>query len=86
MKKSILILLAVASLFLCACTNNQTNTTQTEATTTDSITIAPVNFVSAKANITVEEALTLSNEGALIIDVRESDELVEVAPPKGKSK
>lgn len=66
MKKTILILSAVTSLFIFACTNSQTETNTT-------------NFKSPKTNITVEEALVLSKEGALIIDVREPDELAELA-------
>ncbi len=38
-----------------------------------------LNFVSPKTEITVDEALALSKEGVLIIDVREPDELAEVS-------
>ena len=71
MKKTILILSAVASLFVVACTNSQT-----ESNTKDPV---ATNFKSPKTNITVDEALVLSKEGALIIDVREPDELAELA-------
>ena len=74
MKKTILILSAVAGIFLAACNNNQTATTQTESK--DSVT---ANFKSPKDEITVNEALALSKEGALILDVREPDELAELA-------
>src|SRR3989344_2743930 len=76
MKKTILILSAVASIFLVACNNNQTETANSEANKKDSTSI---NFKSPKTDITVDEALALSKEGALIIDVREPDELVELA-------
>ena len=76
MKKTILILSAVASIFLVACNNSQTETANAEASKKDS---TSTNFKSAKADITVDEALALSKEGALIIDVREPDELAELA-------
>jgi rhodanese-related sulfurtransferase len=76
MKKTILILSAIASIFLGACNNHQAESTQTETPTKDSVT---TNFISPKADITVDEALALSKEGALIIDVREPDEIAELA-------
>lgn len=76
MKKAILILSTITSIFLAACNNNQTETTNTEANKKDS---TSTNFRSQKASITVDEALALSKEGALIIDVREPDEIAEVA-------
>lgn len=76
MKNAFLIFtLAVNFLFL-ACNNNQTETTGTKAKITDSVS---TNFKSPKAKLTANEALTLSNEGALIIDVREPDELAELS-------
>lgn len=75
MKKTILILSSVTSLFLISC-NNQVTTSQTETTKKDSVVI---DFVSQKADITVDEAFALSKRGALIIDVREPDELKEIA-------
>jgi len=76
MKKTILILSAVASIFLVACNNSQTENANSEANKKDS---TSTNFKSPKADITVDEALALSKEGALIIDVREPDELAELA-------
>lgn len=76
MKKAILILFAATSLFLVACNNSQTKTINADANTTDS---TSTNFKSPKDDITVDEALALSKEGALIIDVREPDELAELA-------
>lgn len=76
MKKTILILSAVASMLFVACNNSQTDTASAEVDRKDSI---PTNFKSPKADITVDEALALSKEGALIIDVREPDELAELA-------
>lgn len=75
MKKTFLILSSVTSIFLMSC-NNQATTSQTETTKKDSVV---VNFVSPKAEITVDEAFALSKQGALIIDVREPDELAEIA-------
>jgi rhodanese-related sulfurtransferase len=76
MKKTASILFSIASVFLFSCNNDQTATTQTETAKKDSV---ATNFKSPKANITVDEALALSKEGALIIDVREPDELAELA-------
>lgn len=76
MKKTILILSAVASIFIVACNNSKTETTSTDISKKDS---TSTNFKSPKADITVDEALALSKEGALIIDVREPDELAEIA-------
>ena len=76
MKKTILILSAVASIFFVACNNSQTETANSEANKKDS---TSTNFKSPKADITADEALALSKEGALIIDVREPDELAEIA-------
>ena len=70
MKKTILIISAVASLFLVACNNSQTETSKTENNNKVS---DSTNFISPKSEITVDEALALSKEGALIIDVREPD-------------
>lgn len=76
MKKSILILSAVASIFLMACSNSQTESANVGTNKKDT---TSTNFKSPKADITVDEALALSKEGALIIDVREPDELAELA-------
>ncbi len=76
MKKTILILSAVASIFLISCNNSQSETANAEANKKGS---TSTNFKSPKADITVDEALALSKEGALIIDVREPDELAELA-------
>jgi rhodanese-related sulfurtransferase len=76
MKKTSSILFSIASVFLFSCNNNQTATTQSETTKNDSV---ATNFKSPKADITVDEALALSKQGALIIDVREPDELAELA-------
>lgn len=76
MKKSILILSVAVSFLLMGCSNNQNNTTHSETQITEA---TSGNFKSPKTNITVEEALALSKEGALIIDVREPDELAELS-------
>jgi rhodanese-related sulfurtransferase len=76
MKKTVLILSAVACIFLIACNNSQTDSVSAVVNKKDS---TSTNFKSPKADITVDEALALSKEGALIIDVREPDELVELA-------
>lgn len=76
MKKTILILSAVASIFLVACNNNQNETANSEVNKKDSMS---TNYKSPKADITADEALALSKEGALVIDVREPDELAELA-------
>ncbi len=76
MKKTILILSAVVSLFLLACQNNKTETANSETANNGS---ASNNFKSPKTELSVDEALALSKEGALIIDVREADELAELA-------
>jgi rhodanese-related sulfurtransferase len=75
MKKKIIILSTLATIILMAC-NNQTTTTKSETENKDSVI---TNFISPKTDITVDEALILSKEGALIIDVREPDELAEIA-------
>lgn len=76
MRNRMLILSAAVSMFLMACNNNQTETSSSESVKKDS---ASTNFKSPKSEITVDEALALSKEGALFIDVREPDELAEVA-------
>lgn len=76
MKKTILILSVATSLFLVACNNSQTEIASTETTKKDSMSS---NFKSPKADITVEEAFAISKENVLIIDVREPDELAELA-------
>lgn len=76
MKKTILILSTILSITFFACNNSKTETVNSEVNKVDSTSI---NFKSPKADITVDEALAWSKEGALIIDVREPDELVEIA-------
>lgn len=76
MKKTILILSAIISLTFYACNNHQAETQTNTGIKTDS---TSGNFKSPKADITVDEALALSEECALIIDVREPDELAEIA-------
>lgn len=76
MKKTIVILSAVAGMFLVACNNNQTSSIQTGTTTTNSVT---ANFKSPKADIIADEAFTLSKQNALLIDVREPSELADEA-------
>jgi len=71
MKKTIFLLSAVTSLFLVSCNNSQTPSVKTDALNS--------NFVSPKADVSADEALTLSKKGAILIDVREPDELTEVA-------
>jgi rhodanese-related sulfurtransferase len=75
MKKTIIIISSLASMFFLACNSSSSETVKTESVTkTDSM-----NFTSPKTAVTVEEAITLSKEGALLIDVRESDELAEMS-------
>lgn len=76
MKKSILILSLAVSFLLMGCSNNQNNTTHSETQIAEA---SSGNFKSPKAAVSVDEALVLSKEGALIIDVREPDELAELA-------
>jgi rhodanese-related sulfurtransferase len=76
MKKTILIIYALASAFFVSCNNSQTETIKADATKMDS---TSTNFKSPKADINVDEAFTLSKQGALIIDVREPDELAEIS-------
>ena len=61
MKKTILILTTIASIFLMACNNSQTETANAETNKKES---TSTNFKSPKADITVDEALALSKEGA----------------------
>lgn len=74
MKKSIIILTAITSLFLFACNGTQTEISKTETTEQDS-----TLFKSPKENISIDEAFELSKAGALILDVREANELAELA-------
>jgi len=74
MKKSIIILTAITSLFLFACNGTQTETSKAETTEQDS-----TLFKSPKENISIDEAFELSKAGALILDVREANELAELA-------
>lgn len=75
MKKTVIILSSLASMFFMACNSSTSETVKTEAiTNTDSL-----NFISPKTEVTAEEALALSKDGALLIDVREADELAEIS-------
>ncbi len=76
MKKTIIILSSIVSIYLVGCSNSNTSETKTTEALKDS---TNVEFVSPKADISVDEALALSKKGALIIDVREPDELAEMA-------
>lgn len=76
MKNKILILSTVVSLYLMGCNNGQTSAVNAGLSNTDTLS---ANFKSPKADLTAEEAFTLSKQGALIIDVREPDELAEQA-------
>lgn len=80
MKRSIIILSTATSLLIVSCgspsENKQIETTIADTTMPQA---AATNFVSPKADITVDEAFALSKQDALIIDVREPDELAEVA-------
>jgi rhodanese-related sulfurtransferase len=72
MKKTILILSASLAIILQACNNNpQQNAVLQNADSSI--------FKSPKTEVSVEEALALSEKGALLIDVREPDELQEMA-------
>jgi rhodanese-related sulfurtransferase len=75
MKKTVIILSALASMFFMSC-----NSSSSEAVKTESIAKTDLsNFISPKTEVTAEEALALSKEGALLIDVRELDELAEIS-------
>lgn len=63
MKNAILTLTAIASIFIMSCNSNSTQQ----------------NFNSEKASVTVTEASAMLNEGALLIDVRNPDEISEEA-------
>ena len=76
MKKTIIILSSIVSIYLVGCSNSNSSGTKTTEALKDSM---KVEFVSPKADISVDEALALSKKGALIIDVREPDELAEMA-------
>lgn len=76
MKKSFLVISASVLILLTACNNNASESSHSESGDKNP---ASNNFKSPKTELTVDEALALSNEGALIIDVRESDELAELA-------
>lgn len=76
MKKTILILATLTSILFVACHSVETEKTQEEGNTKDSVS---TGFKSPKEAVTVDEALALSKEGALVIDVREPDELAELA-------
>lgn len=78
MKKTIAILSSVASIFLLSC-NNNTPDSQSTGTEKDSVQTVATNFKSPKPSVTVEEAFELSKEGAVIIDVRQPEELEEIA-------
>jgi len=81
MKKTILILSSVAGMLFTACNHSQTETTQKKNPIKDTMQTTPVhaNFKSPKNVITVEEAFELSKQDAIFIDVREPEELAEVA-------
>lgn len=72
MKKIILSLSLLAGMFLTSCSHQQEQ--KADATSSDS-----GFFKSPKAEVSVEDALALSQSGALLIDVREPDELQEMA-------
>jgi len=76
MKKTILILSTLIGMSFIACNNAQVESANSETAKKDSTSI---NFVSPKAEITIDEALALSKKGVLIIDVREPDELAEIS-------
>ncbi|MBK9636344.1 MAG: hypothetical protein IPO63_00420 [Bacteroidetes bacterium] len=61
MQKIIIILTTFASIFIMSCNSNST----------------PPNFKSEKESLTINEAYVLLNENAVLIDVREPNELVE---------
>jgi rhodanese-related sulfurtransferase len=75
MKKTVIILSSILSIYLMACNSRTTDSTKDSVLTkSDSL-----NFKSPKTEITVDEALAMSKEEVLIIDVREPDELAEVS-------
>lgn len=75
MKKTVIILSSIVSIFVMAC-NSKTSDSSKDGVVAQSDSL---NFMSPKTEITVDEALALSKEGVLIIDVREPDELAEVS-------
>ncbi|MCE9538572.1 MAG: rhodanese-like domain-containing protein [Bacteroidetes bacterium] len=76
MKKGIIILSFLASFYLVGCSNSNTSETKTTEALIDS---ANAEFISPKTDISVDEAFELTKKEALIIDVREQDELAEMA-------
>jgi len=76
MKKAATILVLATGIYITSCSNGQTATKSSEMEAKDSL---ATNFTSQKVDITVDEALALSKEGAVMIDVRESEELAELA-------
>jgi len=73
MKKTVIILSSIVSIFLMAC-NPKTSNSAKDGVLAQSDSL---NFISPKTEVTADEALALSKEGALLIDVREADELAE---------
>jgi rhodanese-related sulfurtransferase len=63
MKKIILMLTAIAGIFIISCNSNSSQH----------------NFVSAKETVTINEAVEILKGNALLIDVREPEEVAEVA-------
>lgn len=78
MKKTIAILSSVASMFLLSC-NNNTPDSQSASTEKNSAQTEATNFKSPKPSVTVDEAFELSKQGAVIVDVRQPEELTELA-------
>jgi rhodanese-related sulfurtransferase len=75
MKKTVIILSSIVSIFVMAC-NPKTSDSAKDGVVAQSDSL---NFISPKTEVTVEEALALSKGGALLIDVREADELAEIS-------
>lgn len=78
MKKLIILTAFILGAVLTSCSDSaDKGTTGTSAN--DTMSAARAEFVTPKPSYSPEEANTLSKQGALIIDVREPDELAEMA-------
>ncbi len=81
MKRSILILSSIASLYFMSCGNSNSENSNTVIQKNDNskTEIVSTNFKSQKSGVTVDEAYELSKQGAVFVDVREPHEIAEVA-------
>ncbi len=78
MKKPIIFAALMASAVFTSCSNNADKATATIGKS-DTVAIAKADYVTPKPSYTPEEAHALSRQGALIVDVRDPDELAEMA-------